>query len=204
MHAAGAARYMRRARTSALRKPSEHEGRVPSSVCVHRRDKGSTCAPDTDRTSVVWRMLGCTIGSSAAWEARDSRGSAQTTDTTPLVVVSANRCGGLCRRAAMRSPALDQAPAEGAVARISGWRRRRRNHSSEGRTGRCCEVHEAHLQAWRPRPAAAATATIVGPPHASHDLNTLRWFTELPPHQPVAGSSSSPSKVCTGQSIFGQ
>ena len=91
---------MRRAHTSTLRNPNSTKG-IPS---VMPRDKGSTCAPGAERTSVLWRMSSCTIGSSAAWEARDSRGSAQTTDTTrtPLVVVSANRCGGLCRRAAMR------------------------------------------------------------------------------------------------------
>eukprot|EP00964_Phaeocystis_antarctica_P123334 scaffold86992_cov37-Phaeocystis_antarctica.AAC.2 len=42
------------------------------------RDKGSTCAPDAERTSVLWRMFGCTIGSSAAWQERDGPGSAQT------------------------------------------------------------------------------------------------------------------------------
>ena len=56
--------------------------------------------------------------------------------------------------------------AEAAAPRTSGWRCRRRNHSSEGRTGRGFDVHEGHLQAWRPRPAAAATATIVACEHA--------------------------------------
>ena len=68
------------------------------------RDKGSTCAPGAERTSVLWRMSGCTIGSSAAWQERDGRGSAQTLGhVNPLVaVVSANRCDEMCRHAATR------------------------------------------------------------------------------------------------------
>ena len=52
----------------------QHEG---SSFGYAPRVKGSTCAPDTERTSVLWRVAGCTTGSSAAWQERDGRGSAQ-------------------------------------------------------------------------------------------------------------------------------
>ena len=95
-----AARHMRRARTSTLRNPNSTKG-IPS---VMPRDKGSTCAPGAERTSVLWRMSGCTIGSSAAWQERDGRGSAQTLGhVNPLVaVVSANRCDEMCRHAATR------------------------------------------------------------------------------------------------------
>ena len=91
---------MRRARTSTLRNPNSTKG-IPS---VMPRDKGSTCAPGAERTSVLWRMSGCTIGSSAAWQERDGRGSAQTLGhVNPLVaVVSANRCDEMCRHAATR------------------------------------------------------------------------------------------------------
>jgi len=95
-----AARHMRWARTSTLRNPNSTKG-IPS---VMPRDKGSTCAPGAERTSVLWRMSGCTIGSSAAWQERDGRGSAQTLGhVNPLVaVVSANRCDEMCRHAATR------------------------------------------------------------------------------------------------------
>jgi len=91
---------MRWARTSTLRNPNSTKG-TPS---VMPRDKGSTCAPGAERTSVLWRMSGCTIGSSAAWQERDGRGSAQTLGhVNPLVaVVSANRCDEMCRHAATR------------------------------------------------------------------------------------------------------
>ena len=91
---------MRWARTSTLRNPNSTKG-IPS---VMPRDKGSTCAPGAERTSVLWRMSGCTIGSSAAWQERDGRGSAQTLGhVNPLVaVVSANRCDEMCRHAATR------------------------------------------------------------------------------------------------------
>ena len=95
-----AARHMRWARTSTLRNPDSTKG-IPS---VMPRDKGSTCAPGAERTSVLWRMSSCTIGSSAAWQERDGRGSAQTLGhVNPLVaVVSANRCDEMCRHAATR------------------------------------------------------------------------------------------------------
>jgi len=85
---------------TALRNPNSTKG-IPS---VMPRDKGSTCAPGAERTSVLWRMSGCTIGSSAAWQERDGRGSAQTLGhVNPLVaVVSANRCDEMCRHAATR------------------------------------------------------------------------------------------------------
>ena len=94
-HAANAAGTHQR-----VANPNSTKG-IPS---VIPRDKGSTCAPDAERTSVLWRMSGCTIGSSVAWQERDGRGSAQTLGhINPLVaVVSANRCDEMCRHAATR------------------------------------------------------------------------------------------------------
>ena len=182
---------MRWARTSALRKPSEHEGRAPSSVCVHRRDKGSIPAHQIQSAR---RWYGVCSAARSAAQQHGRRATAEAARRPPTrherrwswsALTGAEGCAavllcdaGVCAYGAnditappsMRSlshaPALDQAPAEGAVARISGWRRRRRNRSSEGRTGRCCEVYEAHLQAWRPRPAGAAAATATIGVHA--------------------------------------
>ena len=68
-----------------IAKPKQHFKGVPS---VMPRDKGSTCAPDAERKSVLWRMSGCMIGSSAAWQERDGQGSAQALGHVhPLVAV---------------------------------------------------------------------------------------------------------------------
>jgi len=161
---------------------------------MRRGMKGSTCAPDTESTLVVWRIFGCTIGSSAAWQERDGLQRADHPHDAPAVVaISANsvascdamlsRDAGLqyacttrerhhraCVHALTITHTCPRSSAEAAAPRTSGWRCRRRNHSSEGRTGRSFEVHEGNLQEWRPRPVAAATATIVKPEHARRSL----------------------------------
>ena len=72
---------MRRARTSTLRNPNSTKG-IPS---VIPRDKGYTCAPGAERTSVLWRMSGCTIGSSAAWQERGGLQRADHPHNAPAV-----------------------------------------------------------------------------------------------------------------------
>ena len=57
---------------------------------MRRGMKGSTCAPDTESTLVVWRIFGCTIGS-AAWQERDGLQRADHPHDAPAVVaISAN------------------------------------------------------------------------------------------------------------------